>query len=404
MPDTPVPDTPVADTPVADTPVADSPVAHDRAGAPLWTEPHLVAGEPATPSLEEDAAVDLCVVGLGGTGLAAVEAGLEAGLRVVGIDAGPIAGAAAGRNGGLLLAGMAAFHHDAVQRHGRHRARAWYEATLAQRDRMVADDPRSLRVTGSLRVAADTAEAQDLDAQATAMQRDDLPVDRVASERGPALLFPGDAVSNPADRCRRMARRLVDGGARLAAHTAAQSIGSGVVVTEHASVSAPTILVCVDGGLGRVVPSLAARVRPFRLQMAGTSPTATVVDRPVYRRWGLDYWQQLPTGELAIGGGRDHGGADEQTDDAVTTAPVQAWIDVMAASLAPDATVTHRWAAIVGYTDDGMPACAEVADGVWAVGGYSGTGNVVGPMLARELVAWSQVGHPSALLGRLGVH
>jgi hypothetical protein len=37
-----------------------------------------------------------------------------------------VAGGAAGRNGGFLLAGLAAFHHDAVAAHGRARARALY--------------------------------------------------------------------------------------------------------------------------------------------------------------------------------------------------------------------------------------------------------------------------------------
>lgn len=379
-------------------------ITHDGAGRPLWVEPDLAPPAPPTAPLVDDLEADLCVVGLGATGLAAVEAGLEAGLRTVGIDAGPLAGAAAGRNGGLLLAGMAAFHHVAVQRHGHHRALAWYRATLRERDRLVASDPEVVRVTGSLRVAADVAEARDLDAMATAMADDALPVERLDSEWGPALLFPGDAVCNPIERCRRLAAALVTAGATLANDTTALRIETGRVVTERATITAPTVLVCVDGGLGKIVPSLASRVRPFRLQMAGTTPTATVVPRPVYRRHGLDYWQQLPSGHLAVGGGRDHGGSDEETDRAVVSATVQAWIDQIVAALAPDATISHRWAAIVGYTDDGMPACLEVADGVWALGGYSGTGNVVGPMLARELVAWSQVGHPSALLGRLGVH
>ncbi len=385
-------------------------VSHDRAGDPLWFETGLAAAEPVAPAtslappLDEDVEVDLCVVGLGGTGLAAVEAGLEAGLATVGIDAGSIAGAAAGRNGGLLLAGMAAFHHQAVRRHGRFRARAWYEATSIERDRLIAADPGTVQATGSLRVAADPAEAQDLETMAAAMDADGLPVQRLESDIGPALLFPGDAACNPAARSRRLAAALQASGARLATHTPAQQIDSGRVVTPQATVSARTILVCVDGGLGHVVPELASRVRPVRLQMAATSPTANVVPRPVYRRWGLDYWQQLPSGHLAIGGGRDRGGTAEDTDQAVTSDPVQAWIDELATMLAPDATVTHRWAAIVGFTDDGMPVCTQVGEGVWALGGFSGTGNVVGPMLARELVAWSQVGHPSALLGRLGVH
>ncbi len=48
----------------------------------------------------------------------------------------------------------------------------------------------------------------------------------------------------------------------------------------------------------------------------------------------------------------------------------------------------------VGYTPDGRPLCAEVADGVVAVGGYNGTGNLVGPVAARAAVALALDGTP----------
>jgi glycine/D-amino acid oxidase-like deaminating enzyme len=50
------------------------------------------------------------------------------------------------------------------------------------------------------------------------------------------------------------------------------------------------------------------------------------------------------------------------------------------------APVEHHWAAIVSYTDSGLPIVKEVQPGVWAVGAYSGTGNVVGALLARSVV------------------
>jgi gamma-glutamylputrescine oxidase len=50
--------------------------------------------------------------------------------------------------------------------------------------------------------------------------------------------------------------------------------------------------------------------------------------------------------------------------------------------------VTHRWAASVGYTTDDRPLCTIVDDGVVAIGGYCGTGNLVGPVIARAAVAY----------------
>src|SRR5687768_6814373 len=78
------------------------------------------------PTLAGDVSADVCVVGLGGSGLTCVGELLRRGVDVVGIDAGEVAGGAAGRNGGFLLAGTYDFYHDAVQRHGHHRARHIY--------------------------------------------------------------------------------------------------------------------------------------------------------------------------------------------------------------------------------------------------------------------------------------
>src|SRR5690625_7596450 len=56
---------------------------------PPWTEP---------PPLEGDVTADVCVIGLGGTGLRAVTELRRHGLDTVGLDAGTVAGGAAGRN------------------------------------------------------------------------------------------------------------------------------------------------------------------------------------------------------------------------------------------------------------------------------------------------------------------
>jgi gamma-glutamylputrescine oxidase len=47
--------------------------------------------------------------------------------------------------------------------------------------------------------------------------------------------------------------------------------------------------------------------------------------------------------------------------------------------------VSHRWAATVGYTQDALPVLEEVRPGVWAIGAYSGTGNVIGALCGRAV-------------------
>jgi glycine/D-amino acid oxidase-like deaminating enzyme len=47
------------------------------------------------------------------------------------------------------------------------------------------------------------------------------------------------------------------------------------------------------------------------------------------------------------------------------------------------APIEKRWAASVGYTDNQLPIFEEVRENVWALGAYSGTGNVIGALTGR---------------------
>jgi glycine/D-amino acid oxidase-like deaminating enzyme len=109
---------------------------------------------------------------------------------------------------------------------------------------------------------------------------------------------------------------------------------------------------------------------------------------PVHGRWGYDYAQQDADGRLHVGGGRDRCAEDEWTSRTEPTEAVQRHIEHVAARLAgEEVAVEHRWAASVGFTDDGRALCTPVEPGVVAVGGYSGSGNLVGPVAARAAVA-----------------
>jgi glycine/D-amino acid oxidase-like deaminating enzyme len=370
--------------------VTGSPVAWDDEVAD-WVGP---------PPLDGDTTADACVVGLGASGLAAVEALVERGLSVVGVDAGRVAAGAAGRNGGFLLGGPAPFLHDALERWGPC-AVELYRATLAELDRLAtALGPSVVRRVGSVRLAglpgepvsddeaADrAAEFDDVDAHARALREYGIAVEHYEGPLGHGIFLPDDAATNPARRAVETARRLSD-RARLHQHTEVLSVASGRVETMRGVVSATLVIVAVDGRLDVLVPALAGRVRTARLQMLATAPTPAVLPCPVYGRWGYDYAQQLPDGRLFVGGGRDLFAVAEWTTEAAPTAPVQAYIETVATRItgAP-VGVTARWAASVGFTDDGRPLCAQVADGVVAVGGYSGTGNLVGPVAARAAVA-----------------
>lgn len=367
-----------------------------------WDDDPVVAAWDGLPQLPGDTSADACVVGLGASGLAAVTALADRGLDVVGVDAGRVAAGAAGRNGGFLIGGPEEALHRAVRDWGDDAV--WlYRETLSELAWLrgeLADEV--VRPVGSIRLAGlpgesqDDAEAADREReladcalQAAAMREHGIAVEDYDGPLGRGLFLPDDAATNPARRAVELAARL-RARARLHERTMVRSVEPGRVVTPSGTVFAPHVVVAVDGRLEVLLPALADRVRTARLQMIATSPVRPGrLPCPVYGRWGYDYAQQSPDGRLYVGGGRDRFAAEEWTADAHPTAEVQAYIETVAHRMAggPPVGVTHRWAASVGYTADGRAVVTQVDDGVVACGGYSGTGNLVGPVAARAAVA-----------------
>lgn len=326
------------------------------------------------------------MVGLGAAGLTALCELRTAGATAVGLDAGLVGDGASGRNGGFLLAGLAAFHHVATRVLGSERSSALYRLTMDERDRTVRSTP-GVRRTGSLRIAVDDQEEQDCAEQQRVMRTDGLPVEAYEGPEGRGLRFPLDATFDPGARCRHLAEQARRAGAALHEHSPVTAISSGEVRALDGVVRCSAVLVCVDGGLELLLPELEGTVRTARAQMLATAPEpAAVLPTPVYARWGYDYWQQLPDGRVALGGGRDVGGEAEWCAEAVPSAAVQAHLDGLLATIRVRAPVTHRWAGLLGFSRGVLPTFAEVRPGVMALGGYSGTGNLVGPLLARAAV------------------
>ena len=153
----------------------------------------------------------------------------------------------------------------------------------------------------------------------------------------------------------------------------------------------------VDGKLEAILPELGSKVRTTRLQMLATAPAPDVsCSRPVYRRFGYDYWWQLPDKSIAMGGFRDVNKDGEWTHDCVPSDKIQGALEKYVREQLPHengigtkAPITHRWAGLVAYTENGDPIFEEVRPGVLAIGAYNGTGNVVGSIYGKKAAKWA---------------
>ena len=357
---------------------------------PVWDDGRWTA----LPALRGAVDADTCVVGLGGSGLTVVEELLARGESVVGIDETDVAAGAAGRNGGFLLAGAYDFYHDAVRLHGRDRALAIYRATIGEIQRIAEAAPDTVRFTGSRRLAASPWEIEDCRLQLETMRADGLACEWVDDDEGIGLTIPVDASFNPLARCRVLAKRARRAGARLFARTPMLGLDGTTVHTSDGEIRARRVIVAVDGHLERLLPELKGRVRTARLQMLATAPTRErIIAGPRYYREGYEYWQQTSDGSVTIGGFRDKAGDSEWSHDATPTLPVQDMLEeFVRTTLRVSAPITHRWAACAAYSDNGLPVLERVRDEVYAIGAYSGTGNVIGALCGRAVVAWAADG------------
>jgi glycine/D-amino acid oxidase-like deaminating enzyme len=362
---------------------------------PYW----LAEPAPRLPQGDTGDPVDVGIVGAGVTGCACALALAEAGLRVRVVDARNVAEGASGRNGGFALRGTAAPYDQVVASVGRERALAlwqWTEAELRAMGELAGDAFRRL---GSLRLAADAEEREDLREEVEALWADGLEAEWIDHPDGvlegrfaAAIRHPTDAALQPARLVRRLAAQAAKAGAEIA---------EGRRVADAAELRADTVVIATDGYPSGLLGELEGLIVPTRGQVIATEPLSErLFDEPHYGRHGFDYWHQTEDGRIVAGGFRDVSLDEEFTADEELTDSVQRALSNFVNDLVGrELRVDYRWAGIFGLVLDFLPVVGEVPGlpATWVAGGYSGHGNVLGFACGR-LVARAILGDRDPLL------
>jgi len=317
----------------------------------------------------------------------------QAGLRVRLHEARQIAGGASGRNGGFALRGGAPAYDAAREQLGAERAATLWRLTERYLERLAELAGDAFRRTGSLRLAADSSERDELEAEYDALSedgfaaelRDELPAPLAGRFAG-AMFQPGDGSLQPARWVRRLAERAAEAGAELREHERLDSLDE---------LDADQVVVATDGYTAGLLPELDAAVTPTRGQVIATEPVERrLFSCPHYARHGYEYWQQAPDGRVVAGGFRDRAMDEEQTAEEETTPLIQGHLErFVAGLLGEQPAVAYRWSGIFGTTEDRLPLVGRMPEheNVWVSVGYSGHGNVMG-LACGELVARAILG------------
>ena len=166
--------------------------------------------DPLTPTRLSGKA-DVAVIGGGITGCSCALALAEAGLKVSLFEAREIAGGASGRNGGFALRGGAAPYPVLAEAIGDEATADLWRWTEAELEQLAALAGDAFRRTGSLRLAVDSEERDELRDEFIALRAAGFAADwreglAAPLERYPAALFhPPDGVLQPARLVRRLA-------------------------------------------------------------------------------------------------------------------------------------------------------------------------------------------------------
>jgi glycine/D-amino acid oxidase-like deaminating enzyme len=341
------------------------------------------------------------VIGGGVTGCACALALAEGGLRVRLYEARTIAGGASGRNGGFALGGGAMRYDVARETFGSDAARAYWRLTEEYLDRLEALAGDALTRPGSLRLAADEEELEQLRLEYASLREDGFVAEwHDADSLAPGLrgaflggiFHPHDGSLQPARFVLDLATRAVEAGVEVCERTRVESL---------ADLEAEQVVIATDGSGRGLLAELDEVIWPARGQVVATEPLQErLFSYPHYTRNGFDYWQQVPDGRLVLGGFRDFSIMSELTDVEETTPVIQEALDAFLVELLGEMpAVEYRWAGIFGLTQDMLPLVGRIPgrDGTWVAAGYSGHGNVLG-LMCGELVAGAILGRPHPIL------
>ena len=362
---------------------------------PYW----LADAGPSPPAGNGVGHVEVGIVGAGITGCACALALANAGVSVRVVDERGIGEGASGRNGGFALRGTAAPYDEVVASVGRERALALWQWTESELRAMAELGRDAFRPLGSLRLAADGEEREDLRDELEALHADGLAADWVDAPGGPlsgrftaAIYHPTDGALQPVRLVRCLAGRASDAGAMFL---------TGHRIADPGELDADVVVVATDGYPSGLLGELEGLIVPTRGQVIATEPLAErLFEVPHYGRHGFDYWHQSEEGRLVAGGFRDVAIDQEFTADEDVTDAVQRSLEGFVNDLlGRELRVDYRWAGIFGLVLDFLPVVGPLPQrsGTWIAGGYSGHGNVLGFACGR-LVARAILGDRDPLL------
>jgi gamma-glutamylputrescine oxidase len=345
-------------------------------------------------------------------------------LEIAVVEKYEIGSGASGRNAGFITCGSVEHFNRLVSKHGREEASAIWgfsETNLKLLKEHIikgSEDDLLFEHKGSFSLASTETEFKELQASAELMNSFNINVERVASSDIKSRLgaegFVGgikyidDATVHPLKMLQMIRTKIEKIGNNVEFfenHEVAkiETIeGNKIVHTKKNRIEAPVVVYATNGYSPLIDNFFSDKIFPTRGQILMTEKVPPFMEAACYANFVLDYFRQLPTGELLIGGFRQLQKDVETGYSDQTTETIQKALEEFLQTHIPavrKAKITHRWSGIMGFSVDGQPMVGALPTDpqLYFVGGFTAHGvglafnagkTLVDAMFDRPVPAW----------------
>lgn len=319
-------------------------------------------------------------------------------LKIAVIEKSRVGFGASGRNAGFITCGSVEHFNRMVGKHGLEEATEIWKFSETNlkliEEHLVQGHPEPLQFEkkGCYSLAAQDSEFKELQNVAEMMNKLQIPVqvygaDEVQKNTGARRFVGGikyldDATVHPVRLLERMVEKtpgltLIEG---TEVHGYEEtSEGTRLVKTDGGNFEAAMVIFALNGYSAQMHPFFAEKIYPTRGQILMMEKVPRFMEGPCYANFYLDYFRQLPSGELLIGGFRQLEKATEVGySDHVTDVIQNALLHFVQEHLPQyeGKKITHRWSGIMGFSKDGQPLVGALPDDnqIFFLGGYTGHG------------------------------
>jgi len=327
---------------------------------------------------------------------------------------------ATGRNAGFITCGSVEHFNRLVTKHGIQEAgdiwRFSEENLRLLKEHIIGGHEQELLFEhkGSFSLASTDSEFAELKKSASIMGDLKIPFEilgeqdvkrRLGAEKFVGgIKYVGDASVNPLRLLGRLRKVIEDRfkNVTLLEHNEVYSFDNEgenkIVKTNKLQIETPVVIMATNGYSPLLHKFFQDKIFPTRGQILATSPVPRFMEGPCYANFVLDYFRQMPTGEMIIGGFRQlqrdaEVGYSDQITDVIQTA-LEEFLQEHVPHVR-QAKITHRWTGIMGFSVDGQPMVGALpTDGqLYFVGAFTAHGLGLAFNSAKTLVD-SMFGRP----------